>query len=136
MNWGGYAEKGSVLHGLLDNGRPACGAPVTMTVGVPPELMGEMAVCKRCRATERGRPVYVYRLEVEYPEGIDWRNPPKGWVPNVIDGPEGQDVQLFTWPARKHYMSRSGAETRADILREWGCKVVINRSNPVTWEEP
>lgn len=79
------------------------------------------------------RPVYVYRLVVEYPEGVDWRNPPKGWVPLEAPHPEGSDVQRFSWPTRRHYMSREGATNRADLLAEWGCIVTIERSNPVTW---
>lgn len=133
MNWGGYTEKGRVLHGLLNTGRPACGAPITMIVGVPPGVRDTLAVCKRCQAAERGRPTYVYRLNVIYPEGVDWRNPPEGWMPMVVDGPEGQDIQTFTWPTRRHYMSREGAEDRARLLRGWGCTVTIERSDPVTW---
>ena len=79
------------------------------------------------------RPVYVYRLKVEYPEGVDWRNPPKAWEPMVIDHPEGPDTQMFFWPTRKHYMSRPGAADRKALLESWGCKVEIERSDPVTW---
>lgn len=135
MNWGGYTEHGNVLHGLLDNGHPACGAPITMTVGVPPEMMSEMAVCRRCLAAERGRPVYVYRLDVTYPEGIGPDNPPEGWEPMVVDTEYGPETQTFSWPTRRNYMSREGAQNRANLLTEWGCIVSIQRSRPVTWEE-
>lgn len=59
------------------------------------------------------RPTYVYRLKVETPEGV-----PRGWI-----------------PARRHFMSRSGAEDRARLLRSWGATVTIERSEPVTWPE-
>jgi hypothetical protein len=74
-------------------------------------------------------------LRVEYPEGIGPDNPPKGWVPLVYDHPEGQDIQTFHWPERKHYLSRSGAEGRASILRDYGCTVTIERSEPVAWPD-
>lgn len=83
------------------------------------------------------RPVYVYRLDVTYPEGVDWRNPPKAWLEErAEEGPldDGRE-RYFAWPTRRHYMSREGAMNRADLLAEWGCIVTIERSNPVTWGE-
>lgn len=80
------------------------------------------------------RPVYVYRLKVDYPVGVDWRNPPEGWEPTVVPGVEGDHETTFAWPARKHYVSQKGAEGRADLLRGWGCTVVIERSKRVSWE--
>lgn len=76
------------------------------------------------------RKLYAYRLVVEYPEGVDWRNPPEGWEPTPI-GPD--DESTFAWPQRLRYLSKSGAEGRADLLRGWGCKVAIERSNEITW---
>lgn len=53
----------------------------------------------------------------------------------MIDGPEGHDVQRFHWPSRRNYLSRSGADTMADILRGYGCTVTIERSEPVAWPD-
>lgn len=50
------------------------------------------------------RPVYVYRLKVDYPVGVDWSNPPEGWEPIVVPGVEGDHETTFAWPARKHYL--------------------------------
>lgn len=72
--------------------------------------------------------VYVYRLDVTYPEGVNWLNPPAAWEPG--DDPEGSG---FQWPRVHPYLSRSGAKSRADLLVRYGCEVTIERSNPVTW---
>lgn len=81
------------------------------------------------------RPLYAYRLVVEYPDGIDWTNPPKLWQEDRDEG--GIDPDLtFSWPARRHYLSMSGARKRADLLRRYGCVVGIQRSDRITWVEP
>lgn len=90
----------------------------------------------RERHADDPAPVYVYRLVVEYPEGVGPDNPPKKWEPMVVDTIDGPERQVFSWPTRIHYMSRAGANERADLLRRWGCTVTIKRSNPVTWDEP
>lgn len=77
------------------------------------------------------RPVHVWRLDVTYPEGVDSRNPPAGWEPIEIPP---DDQTTFSWPRRRHYMSREGAEDRARLLRRWGCTVTVVRSRPVEWE--
>lgn len=79
------------------------------------------------------RPTYVYRLKVQYPEGVDWRNPPTGWEPEEVYGPEGPDVQKFRWPPERAFLSKEAAAHRAKRLRDWGCTVIIERSEPVTW---
>lgn len=79
--------------------------------------------------SERKR--YAYRLIVDYPEGIDWRNPPEAWNPGDYYGFE--DGPSFHWPTPRVYFSRSGAKKRADLLESYGCSVTIERSNEVTW---
>lgn len=78
------------------------------------------------------RPLYAYRLEVEYPHGIDWSNPPKLWEEEYGSEP----LNSFSWPAHRHYLSMSGARKRAELLRRYGCVVGIQRSNRITWVEP
>lgn len=74
---------------------------------------------------------YVYRLVVKYPEGVDWRNPPEGWEAR-IGGIEDGD-QEFSWPRRRNFLSKGGADNLARLLREWGCAVEVERSKPVEW---
>jgi hypothetical protein len=83
----------------------------------------------------------VYRLQVAYPEGSHdehglpvpgWQ--PPGWVPTFgyahDDGPEP-----FGWPRVRAYLSRGGADKRADLLRSFGATVEVEASKPVEWEE-
>lgn len=73
-------------------------------------------------------PTFVYRLDVEIPEGSDrygWR--PENWEPEVYDGEEWE----FTWPRRRNYLSQTSADRRAQLLRSWGAKVEVLRSQPV-----
>ncbi len=91
--------------------------------------------------TTKDRPLYVYRLEVEYPDGVDWRNPPKLWLEENGDqsagfDDHGYDPPLFSWPNRRHYLSISGAKLGAERLRSWGCVVGIHRSERIEWVEP
>lgn len=78
------------------------------------------------------RPLYAYRLEVDYPDGIDWSNPPHLWE-QPSDDPEAPG---FSWPRTRNYLSLSGARKRADLLRRYGCVVGIQRSEPIEWVEP
>lgn len=95
-------------------------------------------------ADEKPRPLYVYRLVVEYPDGIDWTNPPALWVEEFGDVDTGRDdatgayldPPTFHWPNRRHYLSMSGAKLAAERLRSYGCVVGINRSETVEWVEP
>ncbi len=57
------------------------------------------------------RPVRVYRLDVTWPTG----RPRK--------------------PARRHYLTRPGAEHHAATLREAGALVAVVPSDPVTWPD-
>lgn len=73
------------------------------------------------------RPVYVYRLEVEHPEGdapipASWADQPDSWS------------WTPQWPAARRYLSQSGAETRARLLRSMGCTVKIVRSQRVVFD--
>lgn len=92
---------------------------------------------------------YVWKLEVEYPEGshhpedadiwlagrsrADWT--PKGWDPDeeYIDR-FGTD--RFIWPTvRRFYLSRSAAVERALLLEHYGAKVRLFRSKPIEFQE-
>jgi hypothetical protein len=81
--------------------------------------------------TAKDRPLYAYRLVVEYPEGVDWSNPPELWERDPDPEAPG-----FQWPQARRYLSYSGARKRADLLRRYGCVVGIQRSEPITWVEP
>jgi hypothetical protein len=61
--------------------------------------------------TTKDRPLYAYRLIVEYPPGV-------------------------VWPQTRRYLSLSGAKKRADLLRRYGCVVGIQRSERIEWVEP
>lgn len=81
------------------------------------------------------RPLYAYRLVVEYPDGVDWMNPPELWHQERAEGEhDGEDG--FQWPNARRYLSYSGAKKRADLLRRYGCVVGIQRSEPIEWVEP
>lgn len=86
------------------------------------------------------RPVHVFRLDVTYPEGS--RGPgwePPGWVDYVVtNGPDGGALENaeFRWPAERMFLSRSGANQRAKLLRGYGAKVTLVPSLPVEWPAP
>jgi hypothetical protein len=85
-------------------------------------------------ADEDRRIVYVWRLEVTYPAGS--REPgwsPPGWVSGWEPDPDVGEVEVFRWPAVHDHLSRSGAETRAELLRRFGATVEVIRSQPVAW---
>jgi hypothetical protein len=85
---------------------------------------------------------YAYRLHVTLPEGSDeygWE--PEGWADlcaargwyepdHSVEGPPP-----FAWPRRKLYFSKSGADTRAELLRTYGATVEVKRSLPIMWPE-
>lgn len=82
----------------------------------------------------RTKPVYVYHLDIVYPEGSQ----KQGWFPSSWY--EMPDRQLrkaikkgFTWPRERMYLSADGAYGRAWLLRWCGAKVKVQRSAPVTW---
>lgn len=74
----------------------------------------------------------VYRLDVTYPEntGAGWE--PDGWEDFIID----PDSPGFQWPRVHLYLSRSGAEKRATLLRSYGAEVVVVASEPIKWRGP
>ena len=82
--------------------------------------------------TTKERPLYAYRLEVEYPPGVGWSNPPELWE----DEDDSPDSRGFQWPQTRRYLSYSGAKKRADLLRRYGCVVGIQRSERIEWTEP
>jgi hypothetical protein len=80
------------------------------------------------------RPVYVYRLDVVYPEGVDWRNPPPAWEPDTFVYGDGETADTtFHWPQIRQYLSARAAENRANLLRKYGATVTVVRSQPVEW---
>ncbi len=81
--------------------------------------------------TAKDRPLYAYRLIVEYPEGVDYMNPPELW-----ERDDDPDSPGFSWPRDRRYLSLSGAKKRADLLRRYGCVVGIQRSERIEWTEP
>ena len=88
----------------------------------------------RENAADRKR--YAYRLHVTYPELSDPRGGPdtdaaREWLASTND-PFGE--QVWRWPAVKTYLSPSTANRKATLLRSLGCSVVVERSNPITWE--
>ncbi len=75
---------------------------------------------------------YVYRLHITYPEGSrreGWH--PQGWEPDVYLHEEGW--RPFSWPQEREFLSRSGADHRAGVLRGYGARVTIEQSKPVQW---
>lgn len=82
--------------------------------------------------TAKDRPLYAYRLVVEYPEGVDSLNPPHLWETDYGSEPN----TYFQWPQTRRYLSYSGAKKRADLLRRYGCVVGIQRSERIEWAEP
>ena len=72
------------------------------------------------------KPVRVYRLLVIWPLGSDQ----PGWEPS---GWEHDPHVPFVWPRVHDFLSRSGAEKRAELLRSYGCEVTVLRSKKVEW---
>lgn len=95
------------------------------------------------------RRLYVYRLVVEYPpQAFEGGSPvfysdgtPKFdlmWEPPGWEGGDGSyygpDFDGFRWPdARRRFLSHTSAVRRADLLRKYGAKVEVERSEPVTF---
>ena len=89
------------------------------------------------------RKAFVYRLDIKYPEGSDeedwepegewwqytWQYTRSGYSPDPADAE-------FSWPAEHLYLSASGADKRAYMLRKWGATVNVVRSKPVEWVTP
>lgn len=87
------------------------------------------------------RPVKVYRLDVLYPLGsrdgngaapVGWQ--PEGWTPGDW-GTMDLETGAFQWPRERKFLSIGGATQRAELLRKWGCRVVIIASKPVEWPD-
>lgn len=71
----------------------------------------------------------VYRLDVQIPDDRRWP-----WQPPDYPLSLDPDDRGWTWPARRMYLSRSGAMGAAARLRVWGATVTVNRSEPIVWE--
>lgn len=76
----------------------------------------------------------VYRLVVEVPEE-SWE---PGWMPEGWGHqpwtPE-EERTTFQWPRTRDYLSRSGAEKRADLFRKYGATVRVVASAPVEFPD-
>jgi hypothetical protein len=80
--------------------------------------------------------VFVYRLLVEYPEGVDWQNPPDAWTPDTFYDSDGTPEETtFSWPRERCYLSRGAAEKRANLLRSYGCTVRMLRAEAGPWSD-
>lgn len=79
----------------------------------------------------------IYRVVVDsYPEGSDQRGwQPVNWEPFITPGMEGDEVQEFSWPKRKNYLSKNAAWDRMMLFEQYGARAHVQASNPVTWPE-
>lgn len=84
------------------------------------------------------RPVHVYRLVIDYPEG----SRQSGWRPAVWRYPPPDTPRKirryirraeFRWPRERMFLSSSGAYQRAGLLRWYGASVEVERSLAVEW---
>jgi hypothetical protein len=93
--------------------------------------------------------LYVYRLEVELPEGSlarDWRPAAweeickkRGWSSVTRQIAVDDFESSFRWPRRRNYFSADQAQRQALLLRECGAKVAIRvgRAEWIgTWGRP
>lgn len=87
------------------------------------------------------RHVYVFKLEIEYPEGSQQ----PGWTPEHWPTPNrlgsfwrwvlpADRSKAFKWPKERVWLSSVAAYRRAWLLRSLGCSVVVRRSLRVQWE--
>jgi hypothetical protein len=76
-------------------------------------------------------------LDVVYPEGSDapgWE--PPGWTPDRLELADGSvEVLPFRWPVGRRYLDQTAAKERAELLRTYGAKVEVVRSNRVSWPD-
>jgi hypothetical protein len=88
------------------------------------------------------RKIYVYQLDIEYPEGSlepGWR--PACWSDPGLLAKLGRKGRRrlgrteFKWPREHKFLSSSGAYERAWTLRYYGATVEVFRSLPVEWPE-
>jgi hypothetical protein len=88
------------------------------------------------------RTVRLFALKIKYPDGSF----EPGWYPPQWDDPgylrkmprrmRRQVPKMkreFRWPKEHMYLSRSGANGRAWLLRAYGAEVEVLGSDPVTW---
>lgn len=94
----------------------------------------------------------VVLVEAGNPAPDGWKHPDwlpadfLEWVPDMDPmhggGPRPgswlQDAELVVprVPTRRHWIDRSAAERRANVLRSWGATVTVTPSNPITWPVP
>lgn len=75
--------------------------------------------------------VFVYRLEIEYPNDVDCLNPPKEWLNDLVEWGAEHDERLFSWPPERRFLSEGAARSRAKRLVRYGCTVEIQRLRAV-----
>jgi hypothetical protein len=81
---------------------------------------------------------HVYRLDITYPEGSDdgYWEPEGDWWEHLPRWDKYQSApEVFEWPAEHLYLSRSGADKRATMLRAWGATAKVVRSAPVEFPD-
>lgn len=80
---------------------------------------------------------YLYRVRVtKYPEGSEaygWA--PENWepYPHGSSGDPYDEEPVFSWPHQRQYLSRNNAMRRAELFREYGAEVVVERSSRIEW---
>lgn len=87
------------------------------------------------------RKTYVYRVDVtSYPPRSHHSQPdwdmnwePEGWESDIFVTVEGDDVQPFSWPRPRKFLSYDAAQHRVRVLASFGATAVIVRSLPVEW---
>lgn len=85
--------------------------------------------------SNKERATYVYRLKVEYPEGIDEERPPANWELGLDLTHWKEDGGSFRWPRKRRCLSLDTAQRWATRLMRYGCTVKIERSKPVEWDD-
>lgn len=78
--------------------------------------------------------IHVYRLVVTLPAEPpeDWHRIIYGYEPSMPTHPN-EDEPRFSWPARRLYLSASGAAKRKRLLERLGAIVTVERSGAVEW---
>jgi len=77
----------------------------------------------------------IYTLDVEYPEGVDYHNPPQAWLDYINSLDIYGDEPAFHFPRRRNFLTKDAAERRAGYLREYGCVVKVIASKPIEWSD-
>ena len=65
--------------------------------------------------------------------GGSWEPPHRAFVRGHYFESAGLVVPILS---RRHWQTRAAAEVKAKALRQWGCEVRIDASDPITWTCP